>query len=702
MAGGRKTLLKTELEAFKNAANNGCKIAKSQHKKLCETLKTAKKNVDEVLGIFENSKYMDSSVTDSLANQLVEISKSFDELEIKTGEDISNLRKSLSLFSITLFGRTMAGKSTLMEFLTHGKGDSIGKGAQRTTRDVRTYVWNKLSITDVPGIGAFEGEEDETIAFTAAKNGDVILFLITDDAPQSVEAECFSKIVNLGKPIIVILNIKTAIVETESVKLILRDIEKKFDVKRIENLKKQFRSFAIHFGQNWNHIPIIPVHLHAAYKSLSTSDEEIQSQLYEISRVDFLQKEIISSVKQKGEFYRIKTFVDVIDNPMISSMETLLAQSNKNSSQARVVLGKKRNLEAWKEKFRGDSLSKIESFVSTLKSNLFGEIASFSEGHYNDKNAGEAWKNVLSSYDIEQKATQLLRKIESKCNDHLFDIAREISNELAFSNHVVSDKSINMTPIIDTKRIWNWATLSVSSGLAIAAVISGLCGAACAGPLGWAALIVTGIGTLFSFLLSDKNKKINDARQNLEHKLRNHIDGVCKNTEKTLLKCLNEIEKKRIENLCKEIQRILNVMFSLSDEQRKLAWDINHQILDINRDIVKAALKLVGYDGRQYRIKTVSRIPGQAILLELPDGTIFPEDGKEKIQKLMGEQVSFVFESDNKWVLLSRILGKKVERTNIKIEENIGVAHVPVDKKNLFLVNRVRLAQQLTELLITK
>ena len=166
MAGGRKTLLKTELEAFKNAANNGCKIAKSQHKKLCETLKTAKKNVDEVLGIFENSKYMDSSVTDSLANQLVEISKSFDELEIKTGEDISNLRKSLSLFSITLFGRTMAGKSTLMEFLTHGKGDSIGKGAQRTTRDVRTYVWNKLSITDVPGIGAFEGEEDETIAFT--------------------------------------------------------------------------------------------------------------------------------------------------------------------------------------------------------------------------------------------------------------------------------------------------------------------------------------------------------------------------------------------------------------------------------------------------------------------------------------------------------------------------------------------------------
>lgn len=67
----------------------------------------------------------------------------------------------------------MAGKSTLMEILTEGNGESIGKGAQRTTRDVRKYEWNNLEITDVPGIGAFEGQEDEEIAFEAAKSADL-------------------------------------------------------------------------------------------------------------------------------------------------------------------------------------------------------------------------------------------------------------------------------------------------------------------------------------------------------------------------------------------------------------------------------------------------------------------------------------------------------------------------------------------------
>ena len=79
---------------------------------------------------------------------------------------------------IALVGKNGAGKSTLMEILTEGDGSSIGKGAQRTTRDIRKYTWNGLEITDVPGIGAFEGEDDEQLAFESAKTADLILFLI--------------------------------------------------------------------------------------------------------------------------------------------------------------------------------------------------------------------------------------------------------------------------------------------------------------------------------------------------------------------------------------------------------------------------------------------------------------------------------------------------------------------------------------------
>lgn len=102
-----------------------------------------------------------------LTSQLTRIRSEYYILPQKMRDDVDAISKKD--FSITVFGRTMAGKSTLMEILTHGDGKSIGNGKQRFTRDVRTYRYKKLQITDVPGVAAFEGKEDEDIAFNAAK-----------------------------------------------------------------------------------------------------------------------------------------------------------------------------------------------------------------------------------------------------------------------------------------------------------------------------------------------------------------------------------------------------------------------------------------------------------------------------------------------------------------------------------------------------
>ncbi|MEG0109220.1 MAG: GTPase domain-containing protein, partial [Lachnospiraceae bacterium] len=206
----------------------------------------------------------------------------------------------------------MAGKSTLMEILTEGDGKTIGKGAQRTTRDVRQYTWKGLKITDVPGIGAFEGEEDEQIAFETAKTADLILFLITDDAPQASEADCFSRVVNLGKPIICIMNVKASVTEGKSLRLATRDIQKNFDMKRLGIIRKQFLGHAERFGQTWNHIPFVYVHLKSAFLSQKPEDAEQSKLYYQMSRIDYLKSKITEQVRNKGEFFRIKTFIDII------------------------------------------------------------------------------------------------------------------------------------------------------------------------------------------------------------------------------------------------------------------------------------------------------------------------------------------------------------------------------------------------------
>ena len=198
--------LKQVLKECNESAKIGYKIASAQEKNLNRALASAQEKVQSTIVGFNTSPFYTPEAIELLEAQLEEIREAFNHLSFAFREDLQKLRENLSKFSITLFGRTMSGKSTLMEILTEGDGSSIGKGAQRTTKDVRKYTWNGLEITDVPGIGAFEGEDDEQIAFEAAKTADIILFLITDDAPQMVEAECFSRIVSLGKPIICVMN----------------------------------------------------------------------------------------------------------------------------------------------------------------------------------------------------------------------------------------------------------------------------------------------------------------------------------------------------------------------------------------------------------------------------------------------------------------------------------------------------------------
>ena len=163
-------------------------------------------------------------------------------------QEIGDNRERLGTFNITLFGRTMTGKSTLKEILTEGDGSSIGKGQQRTTRDVREYEWHGMKIIDVPGVAAFGGEEDENTAFEEARKADLILFLISDDAPQEAEAEHLAGLRTLGVPVLGICNVKAALNTRIQIRRFLRDQERIFDPRKLDELTEQFHRLAEKHG----------------------------------------------------------------------------------------------------------------------------------------------------------------------------------------------------------------------------------------------------------------------------------------------------------------------------------------------------------------------------------------------------------------------------------------------------------------------
>ena len=123
-------------------------------------------------------------------------------------------------------------------------------------------------------------------------------------------------------------------------------------------------------------------------------------------------------------------------------------------------------------------------------------------------------------------------------------------------------------------------------------------------------------------------------------------------------------------------------------------------MIELNRKILFEAIKLIGAEGLEWHIDSVARIPGNRCLLVLRLGTFFPKMQWKQLIKLMSEQLYTVLETDNKRALIFKILGRKISYEKICIEEKLGVAHVPLKDANQDLIQRARLAQQVSKVQI--
>ena len=697
-----QTDLTKALSECYEAAKSGYELAADERAVLDKILESAEDNIRETAIEYKASPCEVIGLGEALEGQLVDIQQSVDSLRISFTEDLNALKEDLEKFSVTLFGRTMAGKSTLMEVLTEGDGSAIGMGAQRTTRDIRRYEWNGLAVTDVPGIGAFEGEEDTRLAFDAAKTADLIVFLLTDDAPQAVEADCFRQVKDLGKPVIIIMNVKVSVDSGKSMKLIERDMNRAFDDERIEEIRKQFCRFAEPFGQDWNNVPFVATHLKAAYeavKSAKAGDTEQEEFWTRISRIDDLKSLICEEVRVRGKYIRVKTFADIIANPMIEALSELDLQSRMNESQGKVVSDKKRALEKRKAVFVKDGNKRIESFMMRLKSELRSDIAVFAEEHYNDKMADIAWGEIIESKNIEGRCKELLDDMEAEVDGIIEETIREMESELRYVS-IDSVQRTFLTPaLIDAKRIVGWTSLLLGGGGTVVAAILTLSGLEiAAGPVGWVAAAIGlagGIGLLF---LESTGDKLAKARAKLEKELTESVNATCDSIWTQLEKNLNRLIKGKIDLVLDELTKIENVIESLAETQNDLAGSLRTELRQLNvtftSKIASAVMGADEADACRGNIDTIARIPGVCILLSEKAANTVPEDFTKHLSDLLAEDVSVVTTNEDKPQYVSDILGGIVAQENIECDNESGQVLIRTDKEDIRLLNRLRLLEQ--------
>lgn len=669
------TSIERELQKCRESAEEGYSLANAKYSDIKNTLNNAANSLSKTDA--EQNQVTRIRNTELVEKQKTELQRLRSRINY-IGSDLQSLRGLMKDFSIVVYGRTMAGKSTLMEILTHGNGKSIGKGAQRTTLDVRDYYWNGLKITDVPGISAFsldakEARVDESLALEAAKKADLILFLLTSDAPQPDEAEKLAQLRSLGKPVLGVINVKMTFNINDDMDI--EDLQDKLaDTSTIDATINQFRQFAANHNQDWSGIKFVATHLLSAYQS-----QDKNPKVFQISRFAEVEEFILDKVRNDGRFLRIKTFADAVSVPMSNIILKIYEHSGTSLLESDVYFDKRRQLDEWRAKFVERSQEKLNTLYNQLSDELDKAINDFAYYHCEDKNAGTNWQNRFKSLKFDEKFQDLLRGLANECERKRRELSDELTQELSYSLNNNAQVNVHL----ESTTAWG---KNISTALPLLALVPGV---------GWVGAGILGAASLLGNLLFDSEEK--QKQQNRE-KLRDAItptsyDVLDKMQNQVIDTFNNKILAEGVDGLYDLLCGYQFMLARLGQSQYNMARDLFDEFSDLNFKLLVEANNYKGVGSGN--VTDIPRIPGEKMIIFANSSNL----DTRKLSDLLGENISVMEPEEQLPATVRKILGSDLVVDFYPLDfdkenEKSKYAHAFFPKKKVNATN-LKLAQQI-------
>ena len=617
-AGTTGTDLSREIATLSRTARDAHAKASKRIKDLEDIIGKARNGINRLMAADKGRERR----TDNSIYQ--EINQAVDDMETAhqvAREEIEQNRARLGTFNLTLFGRTGSGKSTLMEILTDGDGRSIGKGAQQTTRDVREYPWNGMKVTDVPGVAAYDGEIDEATAYDATKQADLIIFLITDGAPQPVEAEHLARLKTTGNPILGICNVKRSVGEKEQTKLFLARQDDLFDAKRLADLTNQLDEMAATHGAGME-TTFKFTHLRSRFLAGRPKHRVLQVELASASRFSDVEEHIAGEVSTNGRFHRKRSFLEAAHRATYEAWQEMLAAGTNSYLIHDRLNDHVRETKAWRNQFQRDAQTRTQSALNTTTGRLRREIPGFAE----DQEINRAWQQKVQSANIDHRAREAQEELQNQVSDKIRTLTEDIGQEIKSVQTRLVTTTIAAGRIRDHRKIWNWGAIGVSGALGVAAAAAAVSIipplAPFALPLAIAAGAVGIVGKLSGRFFGNSAKRRQEAVARIRPELERHLDQL----ETQLRRDLDVFV--RTDLLGTHVNGAIDILETLADSAsqaakfyRQQAEALNEMLLDMNRELFTAALEHAGGDPCALDSSTVARSPGRAAAVKPGDDT---------------------------------------------------------------------------------
>ncbi len=669
--------IERELESCKSAAEEGYASAKANYDDIRATLNDAAQKLLQAER--EQNEVKRIQNTELITRQKDELRRLTDEVK-KIGDGLQSLRESTKIFSIVVYGRTEAGKSTLMEILTHGNGQSIGKGKQRTTLDVRDYFWNGLKITDVPGVCAFDGAVDETKALAAAKAADLILFLIRSDGVQPDEAEKLAQLRNLGKPVLGVINVQKSFPESYD-ELDVEDLQEALaKTKDINDIVQQFKEFAALHNQDWRDIKFVATHLLSAYL---TQDKD--PTVFNLSRFAEVEDFILEKVRRDGRFLRIKTFADAVAVPMSNLILKIYEQSARSLLESKIWFEKTQELGKWSENFSKRAKERMETLYTQSLEKIDAAIYNFSEKHYEDDRAGEHWQKKFKSLKLDEDYQKLLNELAGECERKRRELSDELTQKL--SKMSIGDAKAKVS--LDSTIPWTKVGGGILSGVGGFILARGA--SFVFPPLGIALTVIGILGAVFGEsteeTIKKNKKKIRDAITEPSHDALKKIHGELK-------KVFNEkIWKEGVCDFWDLLAKYQFMTARLGKSQYELAAKLFGKFTDLNFKLLREAAIYKSAGAAQ--VSYIPRIPGERMLILAARSNL----DTKKISELLGEKILVMKPEKNFYETLKNILGVEFQiksyRLALDTEEKKAECAFAFFPKSKVDATNFKLAQQI-------